>query len=192
MSDMALAELRPRKITVDDYHRMAEAEILRAGERVELLDGIIVEMSPIGWPHRALHALIVEYLIQTLADRATVFGQFSWPLGEYDEPEPDIGVFARESTAYFERDLTPAEAFAIVEIAGSSLSRDVGPKRDLYARFGIPDYLVVDVVSQELLHFTGPADGCYAKLRRHSYGGAFHLSALPGINLNVDRFLPPR
>jgi Uma2 family endonuclease len=188
---MALAALRPRKLSVDDYHRMAETGILRASERVELLDGLLIEMSPIGRQHRALHALIVEYLHAALAGRATIFGQFSWPLGEFDEPEPDVGIFVRDESAYFDRPIQPCDAIAILEIADFSLSRDIGAKRALYARFEIPEYLVVDVAECALLRFSAPLGGRYADVRRLGYGDSFALRALADATLAVDRFLPP-
>jgi len=72
---MAIAELRPRKITVDEYHRMVKAGILEEGERIELLDGLIVEMSPFGRAHKVVHQIIDEYLKVALRGRAIVSGQ---------------------------------------------------------------------------------------------------------------------
>lgn len=191
MSDMLL-ELEPRKITIAEYHRMAEVGILRPHERVELLDGRLVAMSPIGPQHVSLHARITEYLVLTLLGYASIAPQVSIPLGDFDEPEPDIAVRAPEPTHYFDRYPSVDETYAVIEIADSSLAKDTGPKRDLYARFAIREYLIVDVKNRTLLRYTEPVDGRYGEPQRLSYGDTFALTALPGIMLDVDRFLPPR
>lgn len=190
MGDMAIAELRPRKITVDEYHRMADAGILRRQERVELIDGIIVEMSPIGPPHGGLHGQIVEYLNRLLAAHAKVLGQFTLPLGEFSEPQPDIGVFAYHPTRYLARYPTVEETFALIEIADSSISTDAGKKRELYARFSIREYLIADIANRRLLRFTKPITGQYTATQQLSYGDRFALEALPELTLDADPFLP--
>jgi Uma2 family endonuclease len=191
MSDMAL-DIIPRKITVSEYHRMAEVGILADDERVELLDGMLVKMSPLGRPHRMVHALIVEYLNRTLGERAIVQGMASVQLGEYSEPQPDILVLPRKLNEFVLREPDPAEAYAVIEISDSSLRKDTGIKRRLYGKFRVLDYLVVDVKARELLRYTGPFDEWDAKPERLSPGGTFHLVSLPDIELDVDRFLAPK
>ena len=93
MSDM-VAEYRLHEFTVEQFHRMAEVGIIDSDDRVELLDGYVVEMSPIGLRHWDRHATIVRYLIETLRLRATVVGQGSFPLGLRSEPQPDIAILA--------------------------------------------------------------------------------------------------
>jgi Uma2 family endonuclease len=192
MSDMATAELKPRKITIAEYHRMVEVGILAEYERIELLDGVIVEMSPIGQHHVGLRTRIMAYLLDVLGRRAVICGHLSLRLGEFDEPQPDIGIFAPEPGSYFHRQATVEETYALIEISDSSLQKDIGPKRELYARFGIGEYLVVDVTGSELLRYSGLFAGQYGTLQRLGYGDRFEVSALPGITLEVDRFLPPR
>jgi Uma2 family endonuclease len=190
MSDMATAELKLRKLSVAEYHRMVDTGILEEDERIELLDGIIVEMSPLSQRHVALHSRIVAYLLDALGGRAVIAGHFSLRLGEFDEPQPDIGIFAPEPDSYFGRPPTIDEPYALIEISDSSLQKDTGPKRELYARFGIEEYLVVDVSSSELLRYSGLFAGQYGTLQRLRYGDTFDLSAPPGVTLEVDRFLP--
>ncbi len=192
MSDMATAELNPRKITVDEYYRMVETGILRRNERVELLDGVVVEMSPIGPPHRALHWQIDDYLKRVLSGRALVSGQWSQPLDKFNEPQPDIIILASKIEEYFKRDASLEELYAIVEVADTSLRTDTGFKRDLYARFGIPDYLVADVENRRLLHYARLLDGRYGEPQQLSYGDTFTVKALPDIVLDADPFLLPR
>jgi Uma2 family endonuclease len=110
-------EYKLREFTVEEYHRLAEVGVLQPEERVELLDGAIVEMSPIGIPHWDRHARISEYLIQTLGNDAYVVPQGSFPLGRTNEPQPGIAVLARHRYGEVGRAPTPNE------ISPSSSSR---------------------------------------------------------------------
>jgi Uma2 family endonuclease len=187
MSDMAI--LSPREFTVAEYHRMADIGLFRDDERVELLDGIIVEMSPIGTRHWRRHATITAYLNRTLGDHAFIVPQGSFPLGDKNEPQPDIAVLAREC-ADAENDVPlPAQIYALIEISDSSLAKDLGPKQRLYARFGIADYVVVDLNENVLLHYREPHELGYGICDRLFDGDAFELAALPGITLRTDALL---
>jgi Uma2 family endonuclease len=188
MSDMAI-EYKLRAFTVEEYHRLAEAGILRPEERVELLDGAIVEMSPIGVAHWDRHAQITAYLITTLGKHARVVPQGSFALGHANEPQPDIAVLAPLPYARERRGPTPGEIFAVVELSDSSLRKDLGPKLRLYARFGIPDYLVVDLEHDLLVHYHEPHDLGYEGEDRLQATDTFTLRRLPGVTLSAASFL---
>lgn len=190
MSDMA-TELKPRKITVLEYRRMAEIGILRPDERLELLDGAIFEMSPLGWEHAVLHSRIVEYLLERLKKRASIFGMASVALGQFSEPQPDI-VIADPSRAVSYRPPTLEYVFAVIEISDSSLRRDMGVKRQLYATFSLPDYLVVDVKNRVLQRFRRASDGGFLEPERMTYGDMFTLTEIPDVSLEAAAFLPPQ
>jgi len=185
-------ELVPRTFTVAEYHRMAEAGIIGRRERVELLDGLIVTMPPIGVPHWMSHARLVAYLIEKFKDRAIVPGMISIPLGERNEPEPDIAVLAQLPYDRLNRTPEPSEIYTTIELADSSLAKDTRTKRRLYARFGIADYLVVDLNADILLHFSRPAGDDYPEPRTLRRGDRFVLAALPDIELEAERFLHER
>ncbi|HTJ28813.1 MAG TPA: Uma2 family endonuclease [Candidatus Limnocylindria bacterium] len=186
MSDMAF-EYKLREFTVEEYHRMAEVGVLRDDERVELLDGAIVEMSPIGTRHWDRHAEIVRYLNATLGTRARIVGQGSFPLGRKNEPQPDVGVLAPRS--YTGRGAEPDEIYAVVELADSSLRKDTGPKLRLYARFGIPDYLVVDLECDTLTHYDDPHELGYRGERRLTRDDTFVLRRIADVTLSGAPFL---
>lgn len=188
MSDMAF-EYKLREFTVDEYHRMGEIGLLRPDERVELLDGAIVKMSPIGNDHWRRHARIVEYLIGALGKRALVAGQSSLPLGDLNEPQPDIAVLARECETPRGAAPAPAEIYGLIEISDTSLRKDLGPKLRLYARFGISDYLVVDLNAEVLLHYHEPHELGYSACDRLDADQHFELASLRGIVLQAEAFL---
>lgn len=190
MGDMAV-ELEPRTFTVAEYHRMVEAGILGARERVELLDGVIVSMPPIGVPHWSRHGHILKYLFGKLDGRAQVQGQISIPLGEWSEPEPDVAVLADLPYDRLNRVPASAEIYAVVELSESSLKKDTGTKRRLYASFVIADYLVVDLAGDVLLHFSAPRDGDYPDPRSLGRDDSFVLTALPDLVLAAGPFLGP-
>jgi len=190
MSDMAI-EIEPRKITVAEYLRMAEVGILGEDEQIELLDGAIVRMSPIGRTHWGVHWRIVDYLTRLLNDRAMVVGQSSIALGDQNHPQPDVIVLPRTPDAFMDRDPEPSEIYAVIEVANSSLRKDTGIKRDMYGRFQIPDYVVVDLNSRSLLCYRATARGEYGPPERLGSGAMFRLAAFPDVELDVDRFLPP-
>lgn len=191
MSEMAL-DLKLRKITASEYYRMADHRILREDERVELIDGFLVEMPPIGNRHGAVQAKVLEYLFRTLAGRVSILGPLSVPLGEHNVPLTDIGIFTLDEKGYFGRPPRVDEALAIVEVADASLNKDIGPKRDLYARCGVTEYLISDIENRLLRRYTNPDADRYRGLEHLRYGDTFSLKTIPDITLDVDGFLPPR
>ncbi len=191
MSDMLL-EQRMREFTVGEYHRIAEAGIIGEGERVELLDGRIVRMPPIGLRHWTRHATIVNYLNDVLRGRATIVGQGSFPLGPSNEPQPDIAILAPRPYERDGRGPEPHEIFAVVELASSSLAIDLGPKLRIYARHGIADYLVLDFDANRLLLHGQPHELGYGTLLTLAEADTFTLTALPGIALSTASFLRPQ
>lgn len=188
VSDMAV-QLKQRPFTVEEYHRLAQVGILAERERVELLEGLLVEMSPIGLRHWDRHYSVVRYLSEALGDRAMVPGQSSLPLGAYNEPQPDIAVLVPQSYVRLGRSPLPEEILAIVELADSSLAKDTGPKRKLYGRFHVADYLVVDLERDVLLHYRYRDGEDYGDPEVLERGGTFRLRAFEDIELRADPFL---
>lgn len=187
---MAL-EFQLRPFNVEEYHRMAEAGIIGNRERVELLDGLLIQMPPIGPVHSDRHSRIVEYLIGALRGRARIFGQASIPLDARSEPQPDIVVLANRPGGYSSAP-TNAEILAMIELADSSLGKDRGRKLRVYARSRIQDYLLVDLAGNMLHHFTRPHELSYAGDRILGYGEAFSLTSIPDVALSADPFLAAR
>jgi Uma2 family endonuclease len=190
VADMVL-ENQLREFTVSEFHRMAEAGIIGEDERVELLDGQIIQMVPVGVPHWNRHATIVSYLNDMLRGRAIVVGQGSFPLGVRSEPKPDVAVLAPRLYELDGRPPRSHEIFALVELAESSLATDLGPKLKVYARHSIRDYLVVDLDDDRLLHHTDPREVGYDTLATLGSGDTFVLTAILDVVLSTAPFLRP-
>jgi Uma2 family endonuclease len=187
MSDM-VSDLVLRPFTVDEYHRLAEVGVLDREERVELIDGAIVEMSPIGENHWGRHLAITTYLIRVLGDRAAVAGQASLPMRPRDEPQPDIAVLVPRMYGPGPS-FQPRDLLAVIEIADSSLKKDLGPKLLLYARHRVADYLVVDLRGGVLEHHREPHDLGYGTTTTLRAGDTFTLTALSDVVLDPGTFI---
>ncbi len=189
MSEMAV-EIKRRLFTVDEYHRLAEVGVLGERDRIELIDGELIEMAPIGFRHAVRHGRISAYLIEMLRGKAIVLPMSSIPLGTDSEPQPDVAIFPYDATAY-ERRSYPAvtEMLAFVEIADSSLAYDARTKMRLYARHRISDYLLVDLRGNRLVLHRDPTSDGYASVRSLRSGETFELSQLPGTTLEANAFL---
>ncbi len=183
-------EYEPRRFTVDEYHRLVKVGILDETERVELLDGQIVAMSPIGKRHWLVHAHAVRYLNAALGEQAIVSGQGSFPLGFHDEPQPDVAVLAPSVARDFETRAEPSEILAMIEIAETSLAKDRKVKLPLYARFGILDYIIVDLKRDVVVHHTEPHGRLYSNVATLRHTMTFQLAAFPAMELQADAFLP--
>jgi Uma2 family endonuclease len=187
-----MLELPIRPITVSEFERMADVGIISADERVELLDGMLVEMPPIGLPHEIAHTLIVEYLVGRLGSEYAVAGQVSLPMGPQSEPNPDVVVFPRAFVrAKSKADIRSADIIAIIEISHSSLRRDTIAKQRIYAREGVAEYLVVDIIGRRLLRYRDPSGDNYGTVDEFNAADRFTLAAVPQIALDVQAFLPP-
>jgi Uma2 family endonuclease len=172
------------RLTVDDYHRLGEAGILGENDRVELLEGQLVNMSPIG----PRHALVVDVLYHLLSaaagDRAWVRGQNPIALDGTSEPQPDIVLVRRPWAGYPTAHPGPDDVFLIVEVADSSREVDLGAKRELYARAGIREFWVVDLTNDVVVVSRDPRDDAYGSVISEATG-TLEVAALPGVTIAV-------
>jgi Uma2 family endonuclease len=156
-----------------------------ADEHIELLDGALVQMSPIGPPHCATVDRLTKLLVLSLADKALVRVQAPFAAGDLSEPEPDLALvpLADYDVAH------PDYAYLIIEVAESSLSTDRGRKARLYAECQVPEYWVVNVAARQVEVHTEPAAGTYAQVEIYTQGMRILLRAFPEFALAVDDFL---
>jgi Uma2 family endonuclease len=176
-----LPHARPRRITRDEYHRLAEVGLFRDDERVELIHGTLVEMAPIGPPHANVVDILTELLVIKLAGRAKV--RIHQPLLGWDEsePEPDVAVVPPRS--YAERH--PDQAFLVIEVAESSLDYDRATKAPLYARSGVQEYWIVDVTGRAVIvHREASAEG-YTQVTRMEESDILVPSRFPDLQIAI-------
>ncbi|MBW4475559.1 MAG: Uma2 family endonuclease [Tolypothrix brevis GSE-NOS-MK-07-07A] len=175
------------KWTIDEYHRMIAAEILR-DRRVELLKGEIVEMSPEGEPHAYCSHEAGEYLAKLLAERATIRQAKPITLPNDSEPEPDVAIVQRLGRDYREHHPYPENIFWLIEYANSSLEKDLEIKSKIYAEAGIPEYWVVNLKKLHLVVFREPLEGDYAT-KLTLTAGIIQPLAFPDVSVSVEQII---
>jgi Uma2 family endonuclease len=172
-----------RRFTRAEYYRMAEVGILGRRDRVELIRGEIVEMSPIGRRHQAFIDNLSRLLILRLADDAIVSVHGPLALADDTEPEPDLVVLRRRDVPYKEREAWAEDALLVIEVAESSLAYDRSTKMRLYAEAGIPEYWVVDCAAETVEVHRGPGPDGYRDVSQVAGGAMLTLQAFPGVEL---------
>jgi Uma2 family endonuclease len=173
--------------TVGDYHRLAEAGILADKDRVELIEGELVDMAPIGSEHAACVGVLNRLLVLAVRERGVVFPQSPVRLDEHNEPQPDFSVLKPRPHGYRPALPTPEDVLLIIEVAASSLAYDRGLKLALYARHGIPEVWLVNLAAQEIEVFRKPTNGRYESSARVDRSGFLEIEALPGARIAADR-----
>ena len=178
-----------RRFTVDEYHRMVDAGILREDDRVELIYGVIREMSPKNRPHIVAATRVLRVFDRGLAGRAGVYVEAPLGLVKLDsEPEPDIVVSDDPDVeSYGTESFRP---LLVIEVADSSLRYDLSLKSELYAKAGIPEYWVVDLPNRVLVVFRDPEDGSYQKRTTHEPGSRIAPVSWPDFEIDVDSLFP--
>ena len=193
--DSTLADAAPRTIrrrwTVAEYHRMGEVGLLRADERVELIEGDVVAMAPIG-PE---HAGKVNYLNWVLHQRLNRFGtamvsaQNPVVLDAHSEPEPDLAVLRWRDDFYQQRHPGPADVLLMIEVSDTTARADRRIKAPLYARHGIPEYWLVDLPGRRLEVYREPRAGRYRQIAEYRTGSVAPL-ALPEAVIDLAALFP--
>ena len=154
-------------------------------ERVELLYGMVVRMTPIGTDHCSVVERLNEILVLALHGRARIRPQSSLAAGDDSEPEPDFAVVERVDHA----EEHPSNAWLIIEVADSSLAHDRKVKGPLYAAVGVPEYWIVNLVDKTIEVYTNPRGGKYTRKTIHTRGGSITLVRFPDVTLTVDDVL---
>ena len=181
--DVAVAR---RRFTVEEYHRMGEVGILKETDRVELIRGEIVEMSPQGFRHRAFIDNLTRLLITRLGGRAVVSIQMPIVLSDDTEPEPDVQVLRLPTVPHKHREVAAEDALLLIEAGVSSLAYDRSTKLRLYAAAGIPEYWVVDCVTESVeVHRMPHADGYGETVRLAEPTATVALHAFPDVVLTL-------
>jgi Uma2 family endonuclease len=169
---------------VDEYEHLA-ARGAFGEQRVELLRGVVVAMSPQGWGHAEVVALLTEVLVLALRGRYRVRPQLPLRADDTSMPEPDLAVVEPGL-----RRSHPRQALLVIEVAASSLRRDTRLKALIYAEAGVPEYWVADINTGELVRHTGPGRGGYRQVERLGRAAVLRPPALPELELPVAELIP--
>ena len=173
---------RTHRLTVDEYYRMAEVGVLAPDARVELIEGKIIDMAPIGSRHAAAADLLAERFIQALGGSALVRVQGPVRLGPRSEPQPDISLLKPRDDRYAKSHPTAADVLLLVEVSDTSLQFDREIKARLYARHGIPELWIADLNDERLHIFRTPREGDYADVSAVRAG----IVRIPALAIEVD------
>jgi len=177
------------RLNVDAYYRMAEAGILTDPHRVELIDGEIFDMAAIGSPQAAITNRLVRIFSRALRDEiALVAVQSPLRLDAYNEPEPDVILLRPRADGYRASHPGAADVLLLVEVSESSLHYDRSVKLPLYARFGVPEVWIVDLVGTAVEVYREPRDGAYASRERLT-GELLAPALVPGATVDVAGLL---
>ena len=185
---MAVPLLR-RRFTVDEYHRMAEAGILTEDDRVELIEGEIVDMSPIGSRHAACVKRMTSFFYRQVGQKAIVSVQDPIRLTERSEPQPDVALLRPRPDFYTQAHPGSEDVLLVVEVAETSPDYDRTVKVPLYARSGIPEVWLVDLAGEGVEVYRTPTPQGYREVRHVRRGQCLAPEAFPDLDLAVDDIL---
>ncbi len=172
-----------RRFTVQQYERMVEAGVIQPDERVELLDGEVVEMPPINPPHASRVDRCNAHLGRALGPGVIIRVQSPLHLSELSMPEPDLTVLAHRDDYYASRHPTVADVLLLVEVGDTSARFDREVKLPLYAAASVGEVWLLDVGAGTISVFGDPAAGGYRATATARHGDLLRPSALPGTEL---------
>lgn len=184
-----LVQLLRRKFTVDQYHKMAESGILTEDDRVELIRGDIVEMSPIGTRHAACVRRLNKLFSRKLGDRVIIGIQDPVELDDTSEPQPDVALLQPRADFYEARHPEAKDIFLLIEVADTTAKSDREVKITLYAEDKIAEVWLVDINNQYVEVYREPTPDGYQNVQQFGRGQALSIQAFPDVNITVNEVL---
>ncbi len=178
-----------RHFNVSEYYRMAAAGVLSADDRVELIEGEIVELNPIGSRHAACVGRLTKLLERLAGDRTIVWVQNPVQINDRSEPLPDVALLRPRDDFYAQANPQPAAVFLIIEIADSSVEYDQDIKIPLYAEASIPEVWLVNLPKEAIEIYTRPLEGEYREIRLVKRGESIAATAIPNLTIDVNGIL---
>jgi Uma2 family endonuclease len=184
-----MAQQVRRRFTAEEFHLMADAGVFGDGDRVELLEGEVVEMSPIGSRHAACVRRLAQFFAEQVTGRALVDIQNPIRLDEWSEPQPDLALLRPRPDYYAAGHPRPDDVLLVVEVADTSATADRVYKLPLYAAAGVAEVWLVDLAAATLEVCTSPAPTGYGVVRRALAGDHVAPAAFPDASLAVADLL---
>lgn len=182
-------QLLRRLFSVTEYHRALDAGILGEDDRVELIEGEIIRMTPAGSRHAACVKRLLRLFSRTVSDRAIISIQDPIRLGEQSEPQPDLTLLRLRDDFYDQAHPVSDDVLLVVEVAESSTETDRVIKLPLYARHNIPEAWLVDIPYNTIEVYRQPAQQGYRDIRRIQEGQGLSPQAFPDLQLTVQDIL---
>ena len=179
-----------RRFTVAEYYAMADAGILTENDRVELLDGDIINMPPIGDWHSAKVIRFNYQLLRPLEGRAIVDIQGPTRLSDISEPQPDVMLLKWRDDYYEGGHPKPSDVLLLIEVSDTTVEYDRGRKLSAYARAGIPEVWIVSRQDRRIEAYTSPSEGAYSNVRHAGPTETIAPQAFPDVTLDVGQFFP--
>jgi Uma2 family endonuclease len=182
------AEQWPRRhlINVDEYYRMAEVGLFARDARVELIEGVIIDMAPIGSLHASIVNALTRRLVTAAGDQAVVCIQQPIRLSGRSEPQPDVAVLKPRPDLYRSGHPTSSDVLLVIEVSDSTLEFDLNEKCALYARHGIVEYWVIDAQAKKLHCMRELSGNVYRSVSVLDSAQKVAITALPNIEIGLD------
>ena len=177
------------RFTVEQYYKMAEVGILDVEQRTELIEGEVIEMSPIGAKHAACLSKLADVLRDRTRNKALVRQQNPIHMGDRSEPQPDIAVVKERQNYYLESHPIPTEIFLLIEVADSTLKYDRDVKVPLYAKAGIPELWIANLEAQVFETYRQPSETGYQHVQIYGKGEVINLLMLPDVAIAIDEIM---
>lgn len=175
-------ELKKRKISWEAYHVMIDAGIFGPEDKIELLNGEIIDMSPIGNPHVRAVAWLNYFLNRNLPEHAFVLVQSPIQLSNFSEPEPDITICKFKDSFYGNERAQVEDIYVLIEVSDTTLEKDRQIKLPLYAEAGIPIYCIVNLPEQKLEVYSKPQAESYDYIQEYKAG---ELALFESLNIEL-------
>jgi Uma2 family endonuclease len=173
------------RLTVEQYHRMAETGVLAPDARVELIGGVIVDMAPIGTKHWSVVSRLTRALTDALGTRAILSVQQSLRLSDFDEPEPDFAIVKHRDDFYASALPTGTDTLLVIEVAHTSAAYDRQVKVPLYAKYGVPELWIIDLDASLVRFYRRPEGEGYLDITATETPGPTPIELLPGITIDL-------
>ncbi|HEX7999449.1 MAG TPA: Uma2 family endonuclease [Pyrinomonadaceae bacterium] len=178
-------QLAKHWITADEYERMGEAGIFCPDDRLELLEGEIYEMSPIGSRHAACVKFLSNLLNRQLGDKLIVSTQDPIRLNDFSEPQPDVALLRWRDDFYRDAHPTPADVLLVIEVADTTVESDRRYKLPLYAKAGINEAWLVNLPDERIELYAEPANGAYQLTREFKRDGDAQSHTIADVRVSV-------
>lgn len=181
--------LRRHRLTVAEYHRMAETGVLAPDARVELIDGEIVDLAPIGTRHRSTVKRLLHLFSDAVARQAIVAVQDPVRLGDRSEPQPDLMLLAPREDFYASAHPVASDVLLLIEVSDTTARYGRIIKLALYARHGVQEVWIVDLDNRVMRVCRSPVGDAYTDVTETTTPGVLSPQALPGVAIDGSRLL---